>query len=123
MADDVNNPTKQQLLTAEKKTLEKVGEIYAAQLEVFKSKKGLTYHSAHLLISFVLRALSPQKVIRLESNPTLDLQLVQVANQLFNPGYNIHFLRDCQVLFSFIKDAPNFSVEAMTKVLTEQTTC
>jgi hypothetical protein len=38
MADDIVEPTKQQLLTAEKKTLEKVSEIYANVLSSFPSK-------------------------------------------------------------------------------------
>jgi hypothetical protein len=95
MADDIVEPTKQQLLTAEKKTLEKVSEIYANVLSSFPSKRGLTYHSAHLLISFVLRVLSPEKIITLETNPKLNMQLFQVANQLFNTSYNNHFIRDC----------------------------
>lgn len=80
MKDDVVEPTKQQLLAAEKKTLEKVSDIYANVLKSFPSKRGLTYHSAHLIVSFVLRVLSPEKIITLETNPKLNLQLFMVAN-------------------------------------------
>jgi hypothetical protein len=104
-------------LAAEKKTLEKVSVIYSSQLAQFKGHRGLTYHSAHFLISLALRVLSPQKIIRLESNLQLDIELIKIANQLFNPAYNAHFIKDCQLLFSLIKDAPNFSVEEMTRVL------
>lgn len=121
MADDNVSPSKQQLFAAEKKTLEKVSDIYASALASFNSKRGLTYHSAHLLISFVLRVLSPEKLITLETNPALNLQLCQVANQLFNPSYNNHFLHDCQILFSFIEHAPNFDRESLTKALCAET--
>lgn len=73
------------------------------------------------MISLALRVLSPQKIIRLESNAQLDFQLIRIANQLFNPAYNAHFIKDCQLLFSFIKDATNFNVEKLTKALCSET--
>jgi len=69
---DVVTPSKPQLLAARKNLLQKIGTLFAEILQTELNKKALTYHASHILISFVLRVLSPEKIITLASNPTLN---------------------------------------------------
>jgi hypothetical protein len=67
----------------------------------------------------VLRVLSPAKIITLETDPQLNLQLCQVADSLFNTSYNTHFLNDCRVLLAFIENAPHYDRATFTKQLVQ----
>ena len=83
--------------------------------------KSLTYHSAHFLVQFVLRVVSPQaRQITLNTCQMLSMQLTCVANRLFNQSYNVHFHKDCELLVSFIENAPNYDRGAVTKALMNQ---
>lgn len=122
------NPSEQLIKKELKQQLETIQHIFAACLQTWPNKS-VTHHSAHLLLSFVLRVVSPNeaalsqllcpksRILRLDSHPELNLQLCVVASRIFRPGKNEQFDRGCAVLANFIETAPGFDRAAFTKAL------
>jgi hypothetical protein len=98
--------------------MERLGKIFAdIMMALHFQKSGLTNHAARLIISFVIRVLTPAKPLTLNLDQELCWQLCLVADKLFYVKRIANFHHICQVLLSFIENAPNYDRGTFTQLL------
>jgi hypothetical protein len=105
------------ILSAKRDLLYRVARCFAVSIKNVLNKSSLTHHSAHLIINFVIKVLSPRNVPPHKTCPVLNLQLCQVAASLFYPGKNKHYFTDLNLLFAFASNGENFDLKAFTDAL------